>query len=122
MNDNFEFEFILNHAMNTFLIKPPMSFHELLEVAQEKFELAKITGFLCEEAEIHISSEVDYFEFLNWAEKSEMKQIEILVKSPENKIKRKKSIRKASISFKPAPSNYRANANDESNINGIHIS
>lgn len=119
MND-FNFDFVLNHSMQTFQIKPPMSFHSLIEIAKERFDLTKITEFFLEEEDIHIKSESDYFEFLNWAENSGLNEIELIVKSGENKAKRKKSnsYRKASLSYKPVNNNSKYQNSEGGTING----
>jgi len=117
MND-FKFEFILNYSMSTCQVKPPMSYHSLLEIAQERFKLTKINEFVFEEEDIHIASESDYFEFLNFAENLEIKEIEIIVKSGDAKNKRKKSnsFKKVSLNYKPSLKNY---VSENGTINGI---
>lgn len=116
----FNFEFVLNHSMQTCQIKPPMSFHALSEIAQERFDLTKILEFFVEDEDIHIKSESDYFEFLNWAENSGIGEIELIIKSGENKAKRKKSssFRKASLSYKPTNNNAKYQAPESGTING----
>lgn len=115
--NNFNFEFILNHSMHTCQIMPPMSYHALVEISQERFKLTKITEFVFEEEDLHIASESDYFEFLNFAENSNLKEIEIMVKSGDAKSKRKKSnsFKKASLNYKPSFKNY---APENGTING----
>lgn len=122
MND-FNFEFLLNHSMQTCSIKPPLSFHALLEIAQERFDLTKITEFYFQDEDIKISNESDYFDFLNWSENSQLKEIEIIVKSGDSKAKRKKSssFRKISQSYKPPTSSYNNYAPDDDTVNGRFI-
>jgi len=120
MNNNFNFDLILNHSMKTFQIQPPMSFQALIEIAQQRFDLTKISKLFVEEEEIQISSESDYFDFLNWAESSNLKEIELIIKSTDSKAKRKKStsFRKASLSYKPVSNNYSSYVPDGETING----
>ena len=121
--NNFNFEFILNYSMQTCQIKPPMSFHALSEIAQERFDLTKITELVLDDEDIHIKSESDYFECLNWADNSGLAEIELVVKSGENKAKRKKSssFRKASISYKPNNNNAKYHAPESGTINGNYF-
>jgi len=77
--------------MQTFSIKPPLSFNALLEITQERFVLTKVPEFFFEDEDIRISNESEYFDFLNWSEKSQLNEIEIIVKSEDSKLKRKKS-------------------------------
>jgi len=118
--NNFNFEFVLNYSMQTFQIKPPMSFHALVEIAQERFDLTKIIEFFLEDEDNHIKSESDYFELLNFAENSGLNEIELIVKSGENKAKRKKSnsFREASQNYKPVNSNNKYYTPESGTING----
>ncbi len=119
MND-MNFELVLNYSMETFQIKPPMSFKALTEIAQVRFDVFIIKEFHFEDEDIHIKSESDYFEFINWAEKSGLVEIELLVKSGENKAKRKKSssFRKPSLSYKPNNINAKYQTPESGTING----
>jgi len=101
MNQDFAFEFIINFSMDTFQIKPPLSFAQLIEISKERYDLAKISEFFVDEEEICISNDSDYLKLLDWADNSGMKEIELIIKSKDNKKKRKQSLRKISNSSKP---------------------
>ena len=118
MND-FNFEIILNHSMETFPIKPPLSFTSLMEIASQRFDLAKITGFFCTEDESEVSNDTNYFKFLNWADSSNLNEIELIIKCSDIKSKKKKPNRKASQSYKPPGGNIEKNyVPNEGTING----
>ncbi len=121
----FNFEFILKNLSETFQIKPPLSYFALKEMAEKRFSSIKIANFYQEEDETQISNESDYFDFINWAESSNLKQIEILVKCGDSKPKKKTSpamkIKYVTQKFKLPVSNHCDYVQDIDTINGIFI-
>ena len=101
MNKSYGFEFIVNFSMQTFQIKPPLSFEALMEISQERFDITKISGFYIDDEEITITNDADYLKLLEWAEKSKLKEIELILENKEIKKKRIQSLRKISKTLKP---------------------
>ena len=119
MNQGFGFEFIVNFSMETFQIKPPLSFAALVELSIERFDLVKISEFCVDEEEISITNDSDYLKLLDWAENSDLKEIELIIKSKDPKKKRIKSLRKISNSFKPVNTvDINESEEDDGTING----
>jgi hypothetical protein len=100
MNQNFGFDFIINFSMDTFQIKPPLSYGQLIEISKERFDLTQITEFFFDEEEISIRNESEYLKLLDIGDRSEMKEIELIIKCNDQKKQRKQSLRKISNSFK----------------------
>jgi hypothetical protein len=97
--EQFDFEITLNYCLNQCTIKPPNSYSALLEIISEKFEVSKIDKLVYynnNNTEIKISNESDYFKIFEYIDKSSIKDIEILIKSEQDKTSRKKSARKKS--------------------------
>jgi hypothetical protein len=101
--EDFNFEIILNYCMGTCTIKPPSSFSSLVQVATEKFDIAKINKvvYFDEDEEIRITNEADYLNLFDFVDANSIKQIEIIIKSDQEKVKRRKSLRKNSKTIKP---------------------
>lgn len=118
----FNFEFILKNSNETFQIKPPLSYFALKEIAEKRFSSIKIANFYQEEDEAQISNESDYFDFLNWAESSDLKKIDLLIKSGDSKSKRKTTpaikIKYVTQKFKLPVSNHCDYVPDIDTING----
>lgn len=120
---DFNFNFVLLHANQRLLIKPPLSFFALKGIAEKRFSSNKITNFYQEEEEIQISNESNYFDFLNWAESSNLKEIEIEVKSGQPNHESKKAnataVRYVTHTYKLPLSNHCDYLADIDTINGI---
>jgi hypothetical protein len=80
MNQNFGFDFIINHSMDTFQIKPPLSYSQLIEISKERFDLTQITEFFFDEEEIYIRNDSEYLKILDFGDKSGVKEIELIIK------------------------------------------
>jgi hypothetical protein len=117
--EEFNFEIILNHCMSTCTIKPPSSYNALIQIICEKFDLAKINKivYLDDDEEVRISTDADYLNFFDFIDSNKLKEIEILIKSDQEKGKRKKSLRKNSRTFK-APIKESAMNHDDGCVNG----
>lgn len=120
MNQNFGFDFIINHSMDTFQIKPPLSYSQLIEISKERFDLTQITEFFFDEEEIYIRNDSEYLKILDFGDKSGVKEIELIIKCNDQKKKRKQSLRKISNTFKPNQNVDIHEINDyDGTINGI---
>jgi hypothetical protein len=109
MNE-FNFEISLNYIMQTCTIKPPNSYTALLEVIGEKFEVTNIDKLVynTEDSEIRISNDSDYFALFDYVDKNGIKDIEIIIKSEQDKPNRKKSGRKKSKHLPPTKTKHAA--------------
>lgn len=97
--DSFNFEIVLNYAMEFFSIKPPSSLSALLEITKEKFDLTKISRLVYineDDEEIKLSTDSDYMNMFDYVDNNNLTEIELIVKSDGDKSKRKKSLRKRS--------------------------
>jgi hypothetical protein len=117
---SFNFEIVLNYAMNTCSIKPPSSFAALMEIVQEKYDLTKVSKitYYDEDDEVKVENDSDYLNMFDYISGNDLKELEMIVKSEEQKVKRKKSLRKNSRNSKP-PTTSVQSTNDEGCINGI---
>ncbi len=116
--NSFDFEITLNRGMELLSIKPPLSYNNLLDIAKERYDLTMINKLVYEDdgEDIKISGDTDYLNFLNYVEKEELKEIEILIKGEGGKGMKRKSSRKQS-NIKP---NRQGGAYDDDCINGIY--
>lgn len=120
MNQNFGFDFIINYSMDTFQLKPPLSYAQLVEISKERFDLKQINGFFFEDEEISIKNDSDYLKLLDFGDKSEMNEIELIIKTNDQKKKRRQSFsRKISNAFKPSMDIIERSGGDDGTINGI---
>lgn len=106
--DSFNFEIVLNYGMEQLSIKPPASYNSLIDVVKERFDLALINRLVYfeDDEEIKITNDSDYLTMFDFVENNKLKEIEILIKSDEEKVKkRKKSMRKLSKSTKTVAKN-----------------
>ncbi len=96
--EQFSFDITLNYCLNTCTIKPPNSYSALYEIVTQKFDISKLEKLVYYDAdeEITISNEADYFKLYDYVDKNSIKDIEILIKSDQDKSSRKKSTRKKS--------------------------
>jgi hypothetical protein len=118
--EEFNFEIILNYCMSTCVIKPPTSMNSLFQVVSEKFDIAKINKIVYiddDDEEICITNESDYLNLFDFVDANQMKEVEILIKSDQGKVKRKKSQRKNSRITKTSIKEIAIN-HDEGCING----
>ncbi len=118
--DSFSFEIILNYGLETLAIKPPSSYNSLIEVAKEKFDLFVINRlvYIDDDEEVKIASDSDYFTLFDFVETNNLKEIDLIIKSDEEKAKRKKSLRKNSRCPLRPPVKQNM-AVDEGCVNGI---
>jgi hypothetical protein len=106
--------------MDTFQIKPPLSYSQLIEISKERFDLTQITEFFFDEEEIYIRNDSEYLKILDFGDKSGVKEIELIIKCNDQKKKRKQSLRKISNTFKPNQNVDIHEINDyDGTINGI---
>jgi hypothetical protein len=121
--DSFNFEIILNYAMNTFSIKPPTSFKSLLEIAKEKYDLAIVNKLVYydDDEEVVIGNDSEYLTLLDYVEANSLKEVDVIIKSDEGKSKRKKSIRKRSSAAVKAPIRNENISTDDGCLNGNNI-
>lgn len=109
--EEFNFEIVLNYRMECFDIKPPTSYQSLIEIAKEKYDLNIIRhlGYFEEDEdnEIKIAGESDYLALFDYVEAKKLNSVSIVIKSDEQKGKRKKSIRKSSKAHKPSVTNQK---------------
>jgi hypothetical protein len=91
--EEFNFEIILNYCISTCVIKPPTSMNSLFQVVSEKFDIAEINKivYVDDDEEICITNESDYLNLFDFVDANQMKEVEILIKSDQEKAKRKKS-------------------------------
>jgi hypothetical protein len=118
--NSFNFEIVLNYTMNRFKISPPTSYSALIEIIKEKFDLVAINKLVFEDddEDITIKQESDYLKLLDLADSNEYKEIELIIKSDEEKkAKKKKSLRKRSSLAYTNPS--RAGTGNDDCLNGI---
>jgi hypothetical protein len=96
--EQFNFEITLNYCLNICTIKPPNSYTALLEIITQKFAVSNLDKlvYFNEEEELRISNESDYYKLFDHADKNSLKDIEIIIKSEQDKSNRKKSTRKKS--------------------------
>jgi hypothetical protein len=96
--EQFNFNITLNYCLNICTIKPPNSYTALLEIITEKFDVSKLEKLVYynEQEEIRISNESDYFKLFDYVDKNSINDLEILIKSDQDKSNRKKSTRKKS--------------------------
>ena len=123
--DSINFEIILNFAMGTRQIKPPTSFNSLLEIAKEAFDLTIVNqlAYYDNSEEVKISNDTDYFNMFNFVDETELKEIEIYIKSDESKNKRKKStqLRKRSSALRPPVGSISSSTHEDNCINGKYL-
>ena len=118
--DSLNFEIVLNYTMKTFTIKPPNSYSALIEIIKEKFDLTSVKKLVYEneDEDIAIRQDTDYLKLLDYAEKNELKEIDVIIRSDETKkSKPKKSLRKRSSICKPY-FNAQTTSYDDNCING----
>jgi hypothetical protein len=117
--EQFNFEITLNYCLNTCTIKPPNSYSALLEIITQKFDVSKLDKLIysTEDEEIRISNELDYFNMFDYVDKHSIKDLEIIIKSEQDKTNRKKSGRKKSKHILP-PTKSKHVAQDEDCLNG----
>jgi hypothetical protein len=121
--EEFNFEIILNHCMNTCTIKPPSSYNELLSVAMEKFDIAKISKIVYDDDgdEVCLTCETEYLSLFDHVDANKLKEIEIVIKSDStDKGRRKKSLRKHSKTLK-LPIKEKAMTHDDGCVNGKYF-
>ncbi len=101
--EQFNFEITLNYCLNTCTIKPPNCYSALLEIITQKFDVSNLDKLVYydDEDEIRISTESDYFKLFDYVDKNSIKDIEIIIKSEQDKSNRKKSTRKKSKHILP---------------------
>jgi hypothetical protein len=108
--------------MEQLSIKPPNSYSSLLEIAKEKYQLITINRLVYydEGDEVKISNESDYLSFFDHVDSNELNEIDIIIKSDDNKSKRKKStqLRKRSTALKQ-PASSKVSGFDDNCVNGM---
>jgi hypothetical protein len=117
--EEFNFEITLNYCMDTCVIKPPTSHTSLIQVASAKFDISKINkiSYFDDDEEIQITSEADYLNLFDFVDSNQLKEIEIIIKSDQDKAKRKKSLRKHSKTLR-APIKQATMNIDDGCVNG----
>jgi hypothetical protein len=119
--NSFNFEITLNYAMDTFSIKPPLSYTSLVDVTKEKFDLAIVNRMVYydDEDEVNLTNDTDYLNMFDFVELKRLTEIDIIVKSDDQKIRRKKSLRKRSSINRPPVLNTIGLKSEEGCVNGI---
>jgi hypothetical protein len=103
--EEFNFQIVLEFRSECFTINPPISFKALLDKIKDKFNLAHVNTILYidedDESEVKLGSEADYYSMFDYIEDKRLLSINIIIKSEDQKTKRKKSFSKNSWDVVP---------------------